>query len=756
MDRMKKWVAILVVLMLLLPLLPTKAEEQYDLTVDLPLGGIFTFNQWTRLNVTVHNYSSEAFQGLVVFHQVQNVEGRETMYRKAVTITAGASQLVPIDLPAEYLLNGPVEVRLMKGDLLVAKEKLSSFNPKGERTVGVIGDNNNAFHFLAIGSDQRNHQWVPFTVQHMEPEMLPNESWILKNLDVLAFAGSSNVKISAGQIQAIKEWLNRGGVLILSGDSRPGSILAQFQDVFPVPSGQSGLRTDMTEFDHLTGGETPPLKAISVYNRNYPYFTTKQIGAGVLIFVNFDVTAEPLASWQHNRQLWQKVLMQSNALDSIERKNELTPVDRSLLSVSKYIPEVKMPKATWNIAIFMVYVLMIAPVLYWILKRKDRHIWAWGIIPVAAVVLSLSVYLIGRTLIVQTNSSFHVSKLLLLNSDMAEVQTATSILSVSGGDYDLRLKKGMLTVPANQTGRSLGEEGAVIATDANGSSTLSFRNVPYLSEKQIISSGIRTDIGSFESHLSVMNGKITGTIVNRTTFALENLYLDLGMQRISLGAMKPGEKKQVEAKVEEYYIAEQMEGTLSTEKAQTREEHIEQLKNSTSFVGSNQVRLVGISSQPLHSVDVLFEGKNHYWNVLTQKIRLQENQMGTLIYPYGTNNVFLMDQKGNVESNTPNMYDIIKGEATFALSLNQANINVTRVEIPLDQSPYRPFKKEIYHSKSGTWKPLGREERVQLTTELDEYLNEEGRILIRFSNPTDQRLTLPQPYFQVEGVEQSS
>ncbi|WP_134687318.1 hypothetical protein [Brevibacillus migulae] len=756
MNRLKNGAAVLLALIMLVSLLPAKAEEAYDLTVDLPLGGIFTFNQWTRLNVTVHNNSTEALQGTVIFTQTQEAGGKQPMYRKAVTIHAGESQAVPIDVPAEYLLNGPAEVRLMKGDLLVAREKLSSFNPKGERTVGVIGDNNNAFHFLAIGSDQRDHQWVPFSVQHMEPEMLPSESWLLKNLDVLAFADTGHVQISSEQVLAIKEWLNRGGVLILSGDSRAGSLFAQFQDIFPVAAGKSGLRTDMTELRQLTGGEIPPLEAIPVYNQNYPYFTTKQVGAGVLIFVNFDVTAEPLASWQHNRQLWQKVFTQSNALDSIEKKNELNPVDRSLLSLSKYIPEVQMPKVTWIIGIFMIYLLFISPILYWLLKRKDRHIWAWGIIPVSAVVLSLSVYLIGRTLIVQTNASYHVSKLLLLDKKMAEVQTASSILSVSGGDYDLRLDKEMLTVPVNSSGGNWGEEGAMVVTDENGATTLAFRNVPYLSEKQIISSGIRTDIGAFESDLSVMNGKITGTIVNRTVFALENLYLDLGMQRISLGAMKPGETKQVEAAVEEFYIAEQMEGLLPSDKAQTREEHIEQLKKSTSFVGSNEVRLVGVSAQPLHTVDVLLEGKRHYWNVLMQRIRLQANQTGTFIYPYGTNNVFLIDQKGNVESNTPNMFDIIRGEATFALSLNQANLRVTRVEIPLDQSPYRPFKKEIYHSKSGTWQPLGREERVQLTEKLTEYVNEEGRILIRFSNPTDQRLSLPQPYFQVEGVEQSS
>jgi hypothetical protein len=199
-----------------------------------------------------------------------------------------------------------------------------------------------------------------------------------------------------------------------------------------------------------------------------------------------------------------------------------------------------------------------------------------------------------------------------------------------------------------------------------------------------------------------------------------------------------------------------MESHLPTDKVQTREEYIDQLKKSTSYVSTDRVRLVGVTSQQLKSVEVLFEGNEYYWNVLVQKIDLQPNETGTLIYPYGTTGVSLLEQKGFVEMSTPYMYDLIKGEATFALAINQTNIDVTRVEIPLDQSPYRPFVKEIFHSKSGKWRRLDREERVILAKEIGEYLNMEGQILIRFSNPTNQRLSLPQPYFQVEGVEKLS
>lgn len=756
MARSRNWIALFLATFCLLSFLPAAAEEQFDLTVEMPLGGIFKYNQWVRLDVTVHNNSDEAFSGFVAFGEVQRLPINESAYRKSLTLQAGATKTVPIDIPAEYLMRGPTEVRLVRDDQLVASEKLAPFNPKGERTVGVLGDNNNAFHFLAIGSDQRDRQWIPFTVQHMKPETLSAESWVLKNLDILAIAELSPGQITPAQLNAIKEWVNRGGVLILSPGNQADSVVSLFRDFLPVKAGEGGIRTDLTELRTLAGGVAPPLAAIPVYNQAYPFFTTKQIGAGVLIFANYDVAAEPMASWQHNRQLWQKIIVQSDALESIRQKDELNPADGSLLSLSKFIPGINLPKASWIILIFAIYILLIAPILYFVLKRKDRHILAWGIIPIFAAVLSLSVYLIGRTMIVQANASYHVSKVFLLNRELAELQTASSFLSVSGGDYLIRADKGMLTVPVNPRGGSVGAGNAFLSAEDDGSTTISFRDVPYLSVEQAISSGTRNDLGSFVATLSVMGGRISGNVANQTPFAMDNLYLDLGMQRISLGAIKPGEMKNVDAIVEEIYLPEQLDSSLPVGKIETKEQYIDQLKQNATYRSAGQVRLIGITSQPIQTAEVRFAGNNHYWSVLVQNIRLQPNRDGALIYPYGTMNVSLQDQKGNVEAKSPNIFELIKGEATFALSINQAKVDATRVEIPLDQSPYRPFKKEIYHSRSGAWKTLGRAERVILTRELNDYVTQDGQILLRFSNPSDQRLSLPQPYFQVEGVEKST
>ncbi|NGQ96321.1 hypothetical protein G3578_14240 [Brevibacillus sp. SYP-B805] len=752
---MWKWLLALVLIVQCLIAIPAAADEPFDLSIHLPLGGVIKNNQWTRVEVSITNNGGERFSGEMEFGDEPHSGLNRAIYRQAITLDAGETKNVPIDLPAEMLMQGPTEVRLIKGEQVMATEEFPPITPKGERVVGVIADEPSAFHFLAIGSDQRLDNWIPFTVQHFEPDALPDQSWILKNLDMIAIGPLTSGKLKENQLAALKEYVRRGGVLILS--ARPGDdeLVQQFRDLLPVAGGQGGMLTNLGELERWTGSTPLPLSSIPVYNRQFLLITAKQIDGGVYLFANYDVTAEPMASWQYNRQLWKKVLTQSKAVERMAEKDERSPLDVSLVSLSKLIPGVQVPSVGWIILIWLVYLLVLAPGLYLALKRWERREWAWGIIPVTAILLSVTVYLFGRTTVAEEDASYRVSMLRILDKDLTEVQTAASFLTVSGGSYSVRAENGFLAVPLAYNQVNMADDDTMMGTDGQGSKTIQFRNVPYLSIKQAVASGILRDIGSFDAVLQTNGDRLQGVIVNRTRLPMEEVYLNLGLQRIALGSLQPGEKKQVDAKIEEYVFPQQSDQDSPYERALNREQQIARQKEWLMNGESNQLRLIGVSSQPLHTLELLQQGQKHDWNVVVQNISLMPDASGHIVYPYGTLPVQKIDEKGIVDYRHPNIWNLGRGEVTFALSVDQSGLDVTKVEIPLDQSPYRPFRKEIYHAKTGKWKQLGREERVILGKELGEYLNREGQILVRFTNPTDQRFSLPQPYLRLEGVEKS-
>lgn len=752
---MWRWILVLALAMASLSASPAAAEDQLDISYTSSLGGLMKYDQWTRLQVTLTNHNGPFSGVLELGTDNERQNGYDSSYRQKVSLKKDESNVYEFDIPVEILMRGNSLLRVTQDGKTLATEHLLSFRAKDEQTVGVIDKNENAFHFLTMGSERPSmiERYIPFTVQNLQPDTLPQDSWILKNLDILAIGNVDPTQISKQQLSAIKEWIYRGGVVILSTGPNHNEILNHFADLLPFKPGSSGVRSDLTELKTYTGETQLPFSSIPVLNVNQPLFLSKQIGAGVLLIANYDVTAEPLASWQYNRQVWQNVMKKHKITEIIEKRLNHAPIDMSLVSFSSTIPGVSTPSVGWTILIWTIYLIVIAPLLYLVLKRLERREWAWGIIPVFALVLSLGVYVIGRPMVVKEDTSYVVSSLEVLDEKLAEVRTGASFLTISGGSYGVKTAAGFLAIPLSSKRNDIAAEGNILSDASDQSKSIAFDNVPYLSVKQAYATGVRHDVGSFASALTVKGDRLQGTVKNNTSYDLDEMNVDLGMQRISVGPLKKGEEKQLDAKIEKFYLPKQFD--LQQDQPLSREQRIEQMKYDISQgYFPNQVHLVGIHKQDMNVLSMERENQAHFWNAIHQTVKLVPGENGKIIYPYGTLAVNVAGTEGLFESKSVNLYELAKGSVTFALSVEQPDLQLERVLIPLDQSPYRPFKKELFHVKTGQWEKLEREQGVDLQGNIKEYINRNGSILIRFTNPSDQRLSLPQPFFQVEGKEE--
>lgn len=730
------------------------AEEHVDISVEMPLEGHVKYTQWTRLEVEVNNHLPEPFVGTLLFGPDNMDYSYQPLYRQPLSLPPKEAKTYQIDVPTEILMNGRSEVRVMQGDELVAAESLLPLHPKEGSVFGVVNPIPSAFHFMGMGGDSAAGGTMPFTVQHLSPAALPEESWILKNLDVLAIGNISSTDISDGQLAAIAEWIKRGGVLVLAAGPGDEQLMERFQELIRIPAGNSGIRTDLAELSQLAGVRSLPFNQLSVYNRDYPLVVAQKMGIGTVIFANFDVAEEPMASWQHSHQLWQKVFRDHKVMEIVRAKEERPAMDHSLTTLSRFMPGIHMPSVGWIIGIWVIYLLVIAPGLYVVLKRKDRRQWAWGIIPAAAILLSIGVYLIGRPMVVKEDTSFSVSTVRILDKSLAEVQTSASFLTVTGGDYQVEAENGVLAIPRVTSNNGMNTDGGVLSTGEGNRKLISFEKVPYLTIKQALASGLLRDLGAFDTQLTVRDGHLVGTVRNETNFDYAEVYVDLGMQRFPLGAMKQGEEKQLNEPIELYYASpDALKGDVP-QRVDTWEAYVAEMKQDLTQSSAFVTRITAIHEEALPTLRMNHAGQHHYWNQITQPVQLTPGEDGSILYPYGTLPVHIVNQEGNLDSRYPNIWDIAKGSVTFGLQVD-TTLQIKRLEVPLEQSPYRPFKKEVFHAQSGQWRELQRDERLTITS-VAEYVNRDGMILIRFTNETEQRLSLPQPFFQVEGVEKTS
>lgn len=734
---------------------PAFADDDIDMRVSLPLGGIMKPGEWTRIEVSLMSESSDFSGKLQLHHNMNGYNSDGEAYQQEVKLEAKKSKQYCFEIPNEILMDGNIKVDLVKDDTVVATEKIMQNMRMNDYRGVVLDQNPNAFYFLSMRNEVDSPgTWRELNVTPLSAKKLPEESWLLRNLDLIAIGHVGANALNEKQIGAIKEWIQQGGTLLLSTGPNQAGILPAFQEFLSIAPGHSGTTSNLNLIRDLSGQNRLPVESIPVYNTDAPLFVLKQVGSGKILFINYDVNTEPLASWQFNRQMWQHLIekYKLGITDSLPGIQD--PMDRSVINLSRLIPGVSLPAVEWLVLIWILYVIVVSPVLYLVLKRKDRREWAWGIVPLFAILLTLGVYTIGRLQVSNEDASYSVSSVNILNGQLAKVSTAASFLASSGGTYQVQTEKGFLSVPLNfQNGLSrFAQADLTVGTDKDNLFTYS--QVPYLTEKQAVATGFRTDIGSFANNLYVEENQLAGSITNKTSYDMDEIYVDLGMQRIALGALKKGETKQVKEKLKELYLPD-----LSQNRGERLDISVEQqkekMKNSViNPTVMNQIRIVGVSSQPLKVLTMLTEKNTPYYlNVLTQPLRLSPATDGRIHYPFGTLSVESTREDGMVERTGPYTWEMGKGSVTFRLDVNSLDLNVKKIEIPLDQSPYRPFVKEIYHVKSGTWKKLNRDERVILEKNLSEYITRDGNIEIRISNPADQRLSLPEPNFNVEGEE---
>ncbi|WP_126426666.1 hypothetical protein [Brevibacillus marinus] len=752
---MWKWILLLALALSGLSAPPAAAADSVGISVDIPVNGQVKFQQWTRVQVTLTN-NGAPFAGSVTIYQTHIGGGnqRDTGISQQVSLAEGESKPYAFDLSGEMLNNYSLVVKVFDdaGREVASQPIITAGQPSEGAVVAVIADDPNAFHFLAMNNERSARTDLPsFTVLHLTPEDIPEQSWVLKNVDILAVSGSAAGSLRDGQLEAIEEWVRRGGVLLLSAGPGQEETVRPFAELYSLPSAAPGETAQLDQLREIAGDDPLPLAAIPVYHRELPLVSAKQAGAGLLLFANYDVTAEPLASWQYNREWWQHLLHKYGALERVE-KNSRDLFNHSNSLLSKMIPGVEPPDARLLFVLWLLYVLVVAPVLYIVLKRIDRREWAWGIIPGLAVLFSIGVFTIGRAQVADGNTSFTVSQIEIIDERLAEVSAAGSFLHIAGGSYTVEAAPGFVVSPFWRSAGELSEIKASIARDADGKTRITLERVPYLTIRQIAAAGVRQDVGAFAADLTVEQNRLQGTIANNTAFDAEELYVQLGMQRIALGPLKKGEAKTVDEKIEAF-ITDSHDDALAYGSRLTREERIERMRQELlDEHRTDNLRLIATTTQPLALFAMQEESEDHHYNVLSQNIRLAPNEDGRIVYPYGTLPVRMVEDKGEFINVTPSAYEVAGGSVTFALAVGEADFTVKRLEVPLDLSPFRPFDKEIYHAASDTWQPLAREQRVVLEEQqLEEYVNRDGSLLIRFRNPSAQPLTLPKPLFQVEG-----
>ncbi|MHB8625834.1 MAG: DUF7408 domain-containing protein [Aggregatilineales bacterium] len=281
------------------------------------------------------------------------------------------------------------------------------------------------------------------------------EGW--QAIDALLLTDTDTGKLSVEQTHALTDWVLNGGHLIVSGGPDWQKTRAGLTDLLPVQvngtvtldaldilAAFSGQASDAAALrgSTIVAQVTPATDArVLAAQGNTPLLVRRTTGLGMVDYLTFDPNLEPFRSWVNRPALWTALLPTTQVRpgwsDGVVNANSAN--DAAGLALGLNFPDVI------EVAGFLgLYILLIGPLNYLVLRRLRRLEWAWFTIPVLIGLASVLAYSTGFNL---RGSQPILSRLSIVqvwpDAVRARVDGVLGLASPRRALYDLALDQGM-------------------------------------------------------------------------------------------------------------------------------------------------------------------------------------------------------------------------------------------------------------------------------------------------------------------------
>ncbi|TDF93783.1 DUF7408 domain-containing protein [Paenibacillus piri] len=540
------------------------AGSSIELRMEVGFDGKVKDGQWFPVKFTITHPSGDMSGDLVV--QVVNpMGGGDTTYVKHVDLPKQTAKVVWMSLPGTAYNSSNNIIKFYKGDMSkgeivpIAKgDDYISATPYQAVQVGVLARDPDTLNFLSLLQSKNKS----VNVIHLKPEQLPEESVMLDSLDVIALNDFASDQLKEDQVKAITQWVGRGGTLVLAGGAGYPKTAKAFEGLSPVTYTGTTSLTRLASLEQAAGKELKLSEPFTVsasslrageavhQEDKQPLFARQASGSGEVWYVAYDLALDPVASWNGNPEIWEKIVQDTSGMTMKRgRAGFMNPFIQVQYALD-FFPSLVPPSFFMLLTMFIIYVLLVAPFLYLLLKKLDKREWAWFIIPAFSIVSSIIIFTIGSS--DKSSTLIHTLHTLELNgSGQGQRTSATAVFVPRGGTYEVELPKAAhtLTASSNQNfgsnGRLSGVSDQSIRLDTE-KTQIRWTEVPYWSvRKAWVQNDEPEPLGKFDVSMTFDANGLKGEIANATKSDLTNVHILINRKVYKVGELKAGEKKAV-------------------------------------------------------------------------------------------------------------------------------------------------------------------------------------------------------------------
>jgi hypothetical protein len=368
--------------------IPVKAQSSPDFDVKIEVGfdNHCKFGNWLPIHILL-NAQDSYFAGHL------SIAYSQAKYLIPISLTPNAQKSISTQIFTNVQdVNQTVTFQLIPEQEGTPPIFLKSKNLTciANRIVGVITDTPSAFTMLNSLPPADSTDVVLLTYANLPKSVLG-----LQSLNALFIANTDASNLSSDQYEAIRLWVMQGGHLILGGGTNWKTTLFSLDELLPLKiegSQTANILSGFSSFGNpldlpdiiLVDGALQPSSKILLQDNNHPLVAQRVLGAGTISLITFDPNISAFRTSGNALPFYDYLLHSaSGSYDFVSIKDW-----NSAIAAVSLFQNQSLPSAWFVLAVLVLYVLMLGPVHFRILRRMKKPEWAWFTTPIITLILT--------------------------------------------------------------------------------------------------------------------------------------------------------------------------------------------------------------------------------------------------------------------------------------------------------------------------------------------------------------------------------
>ncbi len=551
-------IAVFLSALFLVPGLPAdvsaQEESQVTLQADAGFDGYIKEAKWIPLHITLEN-KGPAVNG--------RVQASYKIYNASISVFSADISL-PTTSRKEFFIyvyaQGAIvslNISLVVDDVAIVQTNVKVANLSSDnKLIGLLSDTPSAYNVL---TEIQTTTGLTRVVQ-LQPSQFPELAQGWEALDVIVVSGADTGEFSPAQQEALELWIAKGGSLLVGGGPKWRENTAGLGDLLPIKVTGTTRTTSPLDLQTYTKeifpsdaemvlaiGELYADAQVLAEQDGHPFLIRKSLGRGQVIFIAADPSLAPLEGWDGMKDIYDYLLNFHVAPTSWANGQwDIYNANQALGTIS----ELGVPSVFYICSWIILYILMIGPLNYILLRIIKRRELAWISIPALAILFSTVAYFSGY---LYRGNDPTLNRITVIQAwdevERAESHTLLGIYSPQREQYSIESADNFLLYPYN-------------TQDTNLMGNTGWYSIQR--ERNVIADKIPIEIGGMKiiaAHgslpalpmehalvieLSNSMPKLTGTITNTGADSLKDAILVTPGSWKNIGDLSPGKPMDVD------------------------------------------------------------------------------------------------------------------------------------------------------------------------------------------------------------------